>query len=115
MGKYIYGGLNSRVGHQQPGEEDVVGNFTFGRIAAQAVEVPNRDLMMEFCKGNSLMVANTFVPGEAVDKATYAALGYTYADPITEQGFDMLDLLVCDAASFDKVRGLVLSRLTTCS
>ena len=113
MGKYIYGDLNSRIGHQQPGEEEVVGTFTFGRTAAHPVEVPNRDLLMELCQGNSLMIANTFVPGEAADKATYAAPGYTYADPITEHGFNMLDLLVCDAASFDKIRSLFSVKAAT--
>ena len=59
------------------------------------------------------MITNTFVPGEAADKATYAAPGYTYADPITEHGFNMLDLLVCDAASFDKIRSLFSDKAAT--
>ena len=52
--------------------------------------MPNRDLLIEFCEGNSLLVANTFLEGEAVDKATYMEPGASRAGAVTEGPFNLL-------------------------
>ena len=45
VGKFIFGDLKSRVGHQLPGED-----------------------LMELCEGNGLLIANSFIPGAAEEK-----------------------------------------------
>ena len=92
------------------GEEDVIGEHTFGHEAAHAVEVPNRDLLLEFCIGNSLLVANTFMPGCKEDKATYMEPGVNAMDAAAENGFNMLDLLVCDEEMLSRVMALRSNR-----
>ena len=111
MGKLILGDLNARVGDQQPGEEDIVGSFTFGKRAAHVVEVPNRDLLMELCQANSLLIANTFLPGEAHEKATFVEPGSTHLGPISEQGYNMLDLFLCELTMLQNFFALGSDRL----
>ena len=64
--RLIYGDLNARLGLQRCGEQDIIGNFGFGREAQAHVEVPNRDSFMEFCTSCAYCVAQTFFP-DAVD------------------------------------------------
>ena len=104
IGQYVYGDLNSRIGPQAPGEEEISGSFTFGRRVVCEVEVPNRDLLMELCQSNSLTIANALVPDTATSKATYAEPGHLFNDAISEQGFNMLEILLCDTASFVNLR-----------
>ena len=47
--RLIFGDLNARLGQRRPGEQDVLGDYCFGREASHKVEVANRDLLMEFC------------------------------------------------------------------
>ena len=48
-GRYVFGDLNARMGQRKAGEEDVLGDYCFGREAQHRVEMPNRDLLIEFC------------------------------------------------------------------
>jgi len=89
-----------------PGEEDIIGSYTFGRIASHKVEVPNRDLLVEFCKGSSLKVANTFVPGPPDSKATFIEPGFSFLGEVTQPGYNMLDLLLCDPATLCRIQKL---------
>ena len=102
IGKFVFGDLNARVGAQMPGEDHIVGPHTFGRRAVHPVEVPNRDLLIEFCEGNGLLLANTFLPGPPDEKTTFVEAGSTYLGDVTESEYNMLDLLVCDAVTLDK-------------
>jgi hypothetical protein len=106
IGKLVFGDLNSRVGGQLPGEDHIVGPHTFGRRAVHKVEVPNRDLLLEACEGNSLLIANTFFQGFPEDKATYMEPGSTFLGTVTETAYNMLDLLLCDSVSLDKCSGI---------
>ena len=45
--RIILGDLNARLGARQVGEDEVLGEFSFGREAVHRVEVPNRDLLLE--------------------------------------------------------------------
>jgi hypothetical protein len=96
FGNVIFGDLNARLGNQLPGEDHIIGAHTFGRRAVHEVEVPNRDLLMELCESNSLLVANTFMPGAPDEKVTYAEPGSAPLGTITGNGYNMLDLLLCD-------------------
>ena len=96
VGKFIFGDLNARLGRQQPGEEDIIGDSTFGKPALAQVEVPNRSLLVEFCIGNSLLVANTFTNAPMERRATFAEPGQDRTSDINEEGFTMLDLVLCD-------------------
>ena len=97
VGKVIFGDLNSRIGHKLPGEGSIIGDHTFGRQAVHQVEAPNRDLLLEFCGGNGLLVANTFLPASQEEKVTFMEAGSTFTGPVTEGRYNMLDLLLCDS------------------
>jgi len=110
VGKIVFGDLNSRIGPQRVGEEDVIGEFTFGRAAVHAVEVPNRDLMLEVCSSNALVVANTFIPGTPADKVTFMEAGSLFLGDVTDSGYNMLDLLLCDNATLRNISQLYSER-----
>ena len=38
--------MNARLGAQLPGEDHIIGPYTFGRRAAHQVETPNRDVLL---------------------------------------------------------------------
>ena len=95
--KLIVGDFNARLGMQRPGEEAVLGPYSFGREARHAVEVPNRDLLLEFCISRGLIVGNTFLPSPDHNKATYHEPSVAPMSPITSEGFAMLDLCLVPA------------------
>ena len=84
------------MGRQQPGEDDIIGERTFGKPALTQVEVRNRKLFVEFCIGNSMLVANTFTNTPMEQRATFAEPGQDRTSDINEEGFTMLDLVLCD-------------------
>ena len=92
--RLIYGDLNARLGLQRCGEQDIIGNFGFGREAQAHVEVPNRDSFMEFCTSCAYCVAQTFFPDAVDHKATYHEPGTAPMDHVTPTGFSMLDLVL---------------------
>lgn len=92
------------------GENHIIGSYSFGRQVARSVDVSNRDLLVEFCEGQSLLAANTFTPGGADEKVTFMEPGSTFLGPITEQGYNMLDLLLCDEGMLRKCLELVSVR-----
>lgn len=102
VGKMVVGDLNARLGNQLPGENLIIGPFTFGRRAVHLVEVPNRDLLLEFCESNSTLVANTCLPGTPEEKATYIEPGHTYLGAVSEQSHNMLDLFLWDSVTFGR-------------
>ena len=110
VGRIIFGDLNSRIGARRVADEDVVGRFTFGRAAVHQVEVPNRDLLLEVCLSNALVVANTHVPGAKEDKATFMEAGSTYLGEVTETCYNMLDLLLCDHSTLSRIAVLRTER-----
>ena len=42
VGKFIIGDLNSRIGHRMPGENHIIGSYSFGRQVARSVDASNR-------------------------------------------------------------------------
>jgi hypothetical protein len=90
--RYLFGKFNARIGRRRRGEEDVLGAYGFGREAIHAVEVPNRDLLMEFCIDFGYVLGNTLHPDVDNDKATYFEPGSTAMSQVTEVTHNMLDL-----------------------
>jgi exonuclease III len=68
---YIVGDLNARLGQRRTGEEDILGDYCFGREAQHAVEAPNRELLIEFCTSLEYIVANTWMPNPWEMQVTY--------------------------------------------
>ena len=92
--KIILGDFNARIGSKRLGEDEVVGDFGFGREAVHKVEVPNRDLLLEFCLSHQMVVSNTFFDKPLENKVTYHEPGVSPNSPITLQGFSVLDLVL---------------------
>ena len=92
--KYVLGDFNARLGGSRPGEEDIIGPFTFGREARHAVETPNRDLLMEFCHDRGYIVANTMAYAPAEQKVTFMEAGAVPLSQPTGDNFAILDLVL---------------------
>ena len=104
--KYIVGGFNARLGCRRPGEENLIGLHTFGREACRKVDVPNRDLLLEFCLGAELVVANTRFDVAPEEKITFMEAGTKPMMPVSADRFALLDLVVCDEVRLQDLRAL---------
>ena len=87
--KYLFGDLNARLGKRRPGEDDIIGPHGFGRAAAHHVEVPNRDILIEFCTDFEYIVASTFQQTGDDGKATYFEPRTPPMSPVTEVNHNM--------------------------
>ena len=101
--KYFVGDFNARIGRRRPGEEDIMGPFTFGREAVHQVDTPNRDLLVEFCTDRDCVVANTIEQGIPEQKVTFVEAGVAPMSTPTVDRFAMLDLLLAPAAHLSTV------------
>jgi len=52
------------------------------------------------------MVANTFIPGSPEEKATFVEAGCTYLGNVSETGYNMLDLFLCDSVTLGRCLSL---------
>ena len=95
--KLLFGDFNARLGRRGPGEDDILGPHGFGREAMHRVEVPNRDLLIEFCTDYEYTVANTFHQTADDCKVTYFEPGTAPIGPITEATHSVLDLILARA------------------
>ena len=75
------------------------------------MEVPNRDLLMERCMTHSRAVANMFCPTPPEAKATFHEPGTPPMSPISENGFNMLDLVLVPQDSLHMVAQVQSDRL----
>ena len=100
--KLIFGDFNARLGNCRPGEEDIVGPYCCGREAAHKVEVPNRDLFMDFCWSRQLCLANSFSQVPLEQRVTYHEPAVTPMGDVSH-GFSMLDFLVTPSDFLDQV------------
>ena len=105
-GKLVMGDLNARLGRCQPGEEHILGDFTFGRVASHEVERPNRAMLLEFCESSSTSVANTFFDTPVEQKATYMEPGATPFGIILEGPYNLLDLVLAEENMLDRITDL---------
>ena len=97
--KYLFGDFNARIGFQKAGEHEVFGPFGFGREAVHQVDVPNRDLLFEFCTGLDYSVGNMFLQTPPDQKMTFVQPGSAHASEICPGHSAMLDLALLPRAS----------------
>jgi hypothetical protein len=91
---YLFGDFNSKLGARRPGEEDILGQFCYGREAAHKVEVSNRDLLIEFCTDRGYMVVNTFIDAPPDKKVTYFKPGAAPMGDIVDTAYHMIDFFL---------------------
>ena len=103
QGKFICGGMNSRIGQPRPGENDIFGAHGYGREAVHEVERPNRDLLFEFCGGEELLVASTFIDEPPDRQVTHREPGASPLGLTTEQKYNLLDLVLCEKTRLDQL------------
>ena len=94
--KVIFGDYNARLGQCKPGEEGTIGPFGFGAEARHSVDMPNRDLLLEFCFGFDLTIANTFSDTTDDKKVTFREAGFQPLAEVCSRGFALLDLLLVE-------------------
>jgi exonuclease III len=92
--KLILGDFNARIGDRRPGEDSALGEVRLCREAVHQVEVPNRDLLLEFCLAHQLAVANSFFNFPAEKMVTFCSPGVEPKSEATHNGFAILDLLL---------------------
>eukprot|EP00959_Pyramimonas_sp_CCMP1952_P220087 4601557-Pyramimonas_sp.AAC.1 len=109
-GKLIMGGVSARVGHADAGESTRIVPFTWGRRALHQVDVPNRNLLMEFCFGLELRLANTYFERPLEDAVAFMVAGARPLGPITEGKYNILDYIMCDAPTLVHMRKLETHR-----
>ena len=112
-GRIYFGDMNARIGQRYPGEEAYLGDFCFGREAVHKVDVSNRDLLVEFCTSQGLMVANTLLLGLPHQKATYHEPSVLPMSPITVEGFNVLDLLLVPQTMTASIQSFCSDRLVS--
>ena len=101
--RLLMGDFNARIGQRKPGEETILGEHCFGRETSAKVQIPNRDLLIEFCAEHGYMVGNTIQPGPDRDKATYHEIWAKPTDDISPTNFAMLDLLLLPERCADRL------------
>ncbi|CAK0803732.1 unnamed protein product [Prorocentrum cordatum] len=74
-------------------DEDIMGEESFGREVIKQIELPNRDLFVDFCMTFDLLVANTVLDLPDTFKATFHEAGVKPSSPVTGENFNALDLL----------------------
>ena len=60
----------------------------------QATDIPNRDLLFEFCTDMEYGFGNMFVSTPAEQKISYMAPGSNPFSPVSAQNFAMLDVIL---------------------
>ena len=71
--KLVVGDLNSRIHRCCHGEEDLFGQYCFGKACYNPGSHPeyNREFLLEMCVANGLCVANTFLDIATEHQVTY--------------------------------------------
>ena len=101
--KLVLGDLNSRIYSGFPGEEDIIGEYCFGRHLDKTELGTNRDLLLEFCETYALAVSNTFCPGPTQHRATFRNIGVGRQAVIDATTHAQLDLVLAAQSSLDKI------------
>jgi hypothetical protein len=92
--KLILGDLNSRLQRRLPGEDDYMGEYTFGNRGATLETGSNRELLVELCAEHCLVIGNTFFEHPPEEQVTFRSLGTPPLDPISAQKFAQLDYVL---------------------
>ena len=108
--RWFWGDFNARIGQRQAGEDSILGPYCFGRSAVHAVEVSNRDLLLEFCASRRLLVTNTLLDLPDHQNITYYEVNAKPMDPITFDRFNILDLCLVEATDENRVLSIQSDR-----
>ena len=92
--KLVVGDFNARIHKQLPGEEDVFGQYCFGRLNYEQDHNSNRELLVEACVATGMCVANTFIKTDPERQITYHDIGQKPAGNISHTGFAQMDLFL---------------------
>eukprot|EP00959_Pyramimonas_sp_CCMP1952_P138399 2896653-Pyramimonas_sp.AAC.1 len=65
---------------------------------------------MEFCFGLELRLANTYLERPLEDAVTFMEAGAKPLGPITEDKYNILDYIMCDAPTLAQIRNLKTHR-----
>ena len=108
--KLIIGDMNTRFGARRPGEEAVMGEYTFGSEAKHPVQLPNRLLLLEFCVSRGLVVGNTLFKHPAEQLVTFRELGVPPMSDVVAHRFAMLDLYLLPCGGEQSVQDVCSDR-----
>ena len=72
----------------------------------RVVEKPSGDLLFEFCFGNGLVMANTFIQQDLDEKVTFREAGITAQAPIDMLTRNISDFFLCTPGALDSIRSL---------
>ena len=111
--KIICGDFNARLGECRSGEDQVIGPHAFGREASRATELSNRELLLEFCFGHGLAVANTFADTSPGEKVTFREAGFDPMGEVCSRGYALLDLALVDQQHLGIISDLASHREAT--
>ena len=90
--------MNTRLQARKENEEDILGQFVFRKgeeaIEAQAKDTAvSREMLIEFCVENELVVTNTRFKKPNKEYCTYKEINTNgFCDPWTPDRFQMLDM-----------------------
>ena len=96
--KLVAGDLNARIHQRFPGEEDVLGEFTFGNKDADMVLGSNRELLLEMCAKHKMVVSNTCFDHPVEDQVTFRRPGTPPLQSIISGEFAQLDFFLAQQA-----------------
>ena len=111
--KYVVRDFNAKLDSEWRCDESVLGPWGYGGEAAAQVEVPKKELLIEFCYGNGLVVTNTFMETPTEERVTFFVPGASPLCDVVEGKYHLLDLFLCDGAALSKLGDLRSSR-TAC-
>ena len=107
----IFGDFNAQLGHVGVDEEQFVGPHVFKKVLTSKRGITsNRDILVDYCATNDMMVANTFFdyPDELL--VSYYNLTSKPMDPVTPNGFCQIDHVLCGQNNADMIQDCWMSR-----
>ena len=94
----VCGDFNARLGRPVNGEESrIIGKYGYAErdLADEALEVQeNREMLMQFCKLNKLVAANTHFEKSTKEQITYRRPGTPVNAPIDAGGYEQIDSII---------------------
>ena len=93
--KLLFGDWNARLYRRMPGEEKVIGEHVFYNSSAAIPADANRNLLLELCASNDLVIANTFSEHQPDALVTCYNVGHHPMDQISWKSHSQIDFLLC--------------------
>jgi len=93
----LLGDFNARIHRRYPGEESIIGEYVFGKPAAQYNAASNRSLLTELCNSLKLVIGNTFFEQPAERQVTCYDVGKTAKHAPTPDNFGQIDFVIVPA------------------